>query len=120
MQFDLSAQGWTAGVNALLALIFIVIPQAKHWFENQAEEYRAAIRGITAIVLGVVFVGGSCVGWWGDLACAKADVLSFAGNVVIASVLGFQASGAVMHVTSVTRRVAINKMLRAQARVRGE
>lgn len=100
---DLSAQGWTAGINAAIAVFFLLIPPLKKKFFAQPEEYQIAWRGIASIVVAVAFAGGSCLGWWDSLACTKADIGSFIGTVVFASIGGFGASGAVAHVESTNK-----------------
>jgi len=97
---DLSAQGWTSLINGIIAALFLLLPPLKRWFFAKPEEYQTAIRGLFSIAVAVVFAGGSCFGWWDDLACTKADIQSFIGTVVMASVLGFSASGGVLHIES--------------------
>lgn len=118
MQLDLSAQGWTAGVNAALAFVFLLLPPLKRLFDAQPQEYQVSIRGIAAIVLALLFVGGSCAGLWNDIACTKTDILSFAGNVVIASVLGFQVSGGVLHIKSTAQAFKAQRALRIRSTFR--
>lgn len=118
MQLDLSAQGWTAGVNAVLAFVFLILPPLKRLFDAQPAEYQTSVRGIAAIVLALLFVGGSCAGLWNDVACTKTDILSFAGNVVIASVLGFQVSGGVLHIKSTAQAFKAQRALRIQSTFR--
>ena len=118
MQLDLSAQGWTAGVNAFLAFAFLLFPPLKRKFDAQPTEYQVSIRGIAAIVLALLFVGGSCVGLWNDIACTQTSILSFAGNVVIASVLGFQVSGGVLHINSTAQAFKEQRALRIRSTFR--
>lgn len=115
MTLDLSAQGWTAGINAAIAVFFLLIPPLKKKFFAQPEEYQIAWRGIASIVVAVAFAGGSCLGWWDSLACTKADIGSFIGTVVFASISGFGASNAIAHVesTNKTRKALILMRKRA-------
>lgn len=103
LTLDLSAQGWTAGINALIAVFFLLVPPLKKKFFAQPEEYQTAWRGITSILVAVLFAGGSCLGWWDSLTCTKADIGSFIGTVVFASIGGFGASGAIAHVESTNK-----------------
>lgn len=114
MTFDISAQGWTAFINGVVAFLFLIVPQLKARFENQPAEYQASQRGILSLVVALLFVGGSCVGLWDDIACAKADILSFFGNVVIAGVIGFKVSGSVFHVSSTVGAYKEQKALNAR------
>lgn len=109
MQIDLTAQGWTTAVSALLSFIAILIPPARAWYRRQPEENQTAVRGIASLLLAGAFVGGSCLGWWAQIACERQSILSFVGNVAISSVLSFSASGAVMH----TQTVAQARSMRA-------
>lgn len=97
---DLSSQGWSAGINGLIAGLFLLLPPLKRWYFSKPEDYQTSYRGIFSILVAVAFIGGSCAGFWDNVACTKTDVLSFMGNVVIASIGGFSASGAVLHVNS--------------------
>ena len=104
LTLDLTAQGWSAGINALIAVFFLIIPPLKQKFFAQPEEYQTAYRGITSILVAVLFAGGSCLGWWDNIACTKADIGSFIGTVVFASIGGFGASGAIAHVESTAKK----------------
>lgn len=111
MQIDLTLQGWTALVNGGLTLIAVLVPQSRAWYGRLHEEYQRAVRGIASIVLAAIFIGSSCLGWLqGVIACERTTVLGFIGNVVIAGIVGFQASGALMAGIKTTQSVALSRM----------
>jgi len=112
MQIDLTLQGWTALVNFVLALIAILIPQSRAWYGRQNEEYQRSVRGIASLGLAALFIGSSCAGWLqGVIACERTTVLGFIGNVVIAGIVGFQASGALFSGVKTSQAVALNRMI---------
>lgn len=112
MQVDLTLQGWTAVVNAVLTLIAITIPQTRAWYGRQNEEYQRAVRGIASLVLAAAFIGASCAGWLQGVACERSTVLGFIGNTVIAGIVGFQASGALMAGIKTTQAAALTYISR--------
>ena len=113
MGIDLTLQGWTALVNFVLTLIAILIPQSREWYARQHEEYQRAIRGLASLGLAALFIGASCAGWLqGVIACERTTVLGFIGNVVIAGIVGFQASGALLSGVKTTQAAVLSQITR--------
>lgn len=113
MQIDVTLQGWTALVNFVLTLIAVIIPQSRAWYGRQNEEYQRAVRGLVSLGLAALFIGSSCAGWLqGVIACERTTVMGFIGNVVIAGIVGFQASGALMAGVKTTQSVALSRTTR--------
>lgn len=117
MQIDLTLQGWTALVNFVLTLIAILIPQSREWYGRQHEEYQRAIRGLASLGLAALFIGSSCSGWLqGVIACERATVLAFVGNVVVAGIVGFQASGALLSGVKTSQAAVMSQINRINQR----
>jgi hypothetical protein len=91
MQFDfsqlLTVAGLTSAASALIALVFILVPPARAWFESLDGEIQRAVNGVIIVVIGAGVAGASCVGLTAVVACTANDLVSYFVSVVFAAVI---------------------------------
>lgn len=104
MTFDLSTSaGVTAFAGALVALVFILVPPARHWFVDQDAETQRALTGLMILIVAALAVASSCFGLFGFVACTVQSIIEYFVSVVFAAVLGLATSRGVFMAARIVR-----------------